>query len=246
MKPNTSKSFTIFAAQKSTLFIFLNNTMMKKITFKLPAEALGSATEAFVLGDFNEWNLDSAIGLSVQPDGTLAASVELEPGKSYEYRFLLSNGTWINDWSADQYVYNQAFGVENSLIIVSDEVEETPVPVKNPAKKATVKKAAVKETVTKEPAVKAKREKAAAPVKDDLTKIEGIGPKIAKLLEAEEIKTFAALGKATGKKLKAILEAAGPKFQIHDPASWPKQAKLAAAGKWDELKTLQDNLVGGK
>ncbi|MGC4233906.1 MAG: glycoside hydrolase family 13 [Niabella sp.] len=218
---------------------------MKKITFTLPAEALGTATEAFLLGDFNEWNLDKGISLSVQPDGSLAASVDLEPGKTYEYRFLLNNGTWINDWAAEQYAHNPVFGVENSVISVPAEIAE---------EKATVKKAkapkketkAKKETVAAEPKAKAKKETKTAIVKDDLTKIEGIGSKIAKLLEADGISTFAALGKATGKKLKAVLEAAGPKFQLHDPASWPKQAKLAAAGKWDELAALQEKLVGGK
>jgi len=205
---------------------------MKKITFTLPAEALGTATEAFLLGDFNEWNLDKGISLSVQPDGSLAASVDLEPGKTYEYRFLLNNGTWINDWAAEQYVHNAVFGVENSVISVPAE-----------------KKAAVKKTKTAAPKKETKAKKEVKPVvaaKEDLTKIEGIGSKIAKLLEAEGITTFAGLGKATGKKLKAILEAAGPKFQLHDPASWPKQAKLAAAGKWDELAALQEKLVGGK
>ncbi|MFT4093234.1 MAG: glycoside hydrolase family 13 [Niabella sp.] len=214
---------------------------MKKIIFTLPAEALGDATEALLLGDFNEWNLDKAICLEAQADGTLAATVELEPGKSYEYRFLLNNGQWINDWAAQQYVYNHIFGVENSLIFVPENIviveEEIVVTGKAPAKKAKAKKAATP---------KAKKEKAAVAVKDDLTKIEGIGPKIAKLLAAAEITSFKDLGKATGKKLKSVLEAAGPKFQLHDPASWPKQAKLAAAGKWDELKALQDKLVGGK
>lgn len=220
---------------------------MKKITFTLPAEALGNATGAVLLGDFNDWNFDKGISLSVQPDGTLAASIELEAGKSYQYRFLLSDGTWINDWAAQQYVHDAAFGVENSLIIVPSEtiVEKTATITKK------VKAAVASQEETAQPkkqtrTTKAKKEKTEAAVKDDLTKIEGIGSKIAKLLEAEGIETFAALGKATGKKLKAILEAAGPKFQLHDPASWPKQAKLAAAAKWDELAALQEKLIGGK
>lgn len=220
---------------------------MKKITFTLPAEALGNATGAVLLGDFNDWNFDKGISLSVQPDGTLAASIELEAGKSYQYRFLLSDGTWINDWAAQQYVHDAAFGVENSLIIVPSEtiVEKTTTITKK------VKAAVASQEETAQPkkqtrTTKAKKEKTEAAVKDDLTKIEGIGSKIAKLLEAEGIETFAALGKATGKKLKAILEAAGPKFQLHDPASWPKQAKLAAAAKWDELAALQEKLIGGK
>jgi len=211
---------------------------MKKITFTLPAEALGNATEALLLGDFNNWNSDKGIPLSVQPNGSFAASVDLEPGKSYQYRFLLNNGTWVNDWAAQQYVQDAVFGVENSLITVpSDTTSEKP----------TAKKAKTTATKTKkEAAPKVKKVKTEVAVKEDLTKIEGIGPKIAKLLEAEGIITFAALGKATGKKLKAILEVAGPKFQLHDPASWPKQAKLAAAGKWDELAALQDKLIAGK
>lgn len=217
---------------------------MKKITFTLPAEALGNATGAVLLGDFNDWNFDKGISLSVQPDGTLAATVELEAGKSYQYRFLLSDGTWVNDWAAQQYVHDAAFGVENSLIIVPTEtIVEKVATIAKKVKEAV----APKEEKAKKATPKAKKEKAeVVSVKDDLTKIEGIGSKIAKLLEADGIDTFAALGKATGKKLKAILEAAGPKFQLHDPASWPKQAKLAATAKWDELAALQEKLIGGK
>lgn len=131
---------------------------MKKITFTLPAEALGNATGAVLLGDFNDWSLDKGISLSVQPDGTLAASVELEAGKSYQYRFLLNDGTWINDWAAQQYVHDNAFGVENSLIIVPAEtiVEK----VATIAKKV---KAAVTPKEEKEPAKPKKEAKAAAP-----------------------------------------------------------------------------------
>ena len=43
-----------------------------------------------------------------------------------------------------------------------------------------------------------------------------------------------------------ILDAAGPSFQIHDPGTWPAQARLADQGKWEELKQLQDELKGGK
>ena len=81
---------------------------------------------------------------------------------------------------------------------------------------------------------------------DDLTKIEGIGPKIAGLLKDGGITSFAKLSKSNFAKIKKILVAAGPRYQMHDPASWPKQAGLAAAGKWKELEKLQDELDGGK
>ncbi len=86
----------------------------------------------------------------------------------------------------------------------------------------------------------------AAGKKDDLKKIEGIGPAIEKLLHAEGITTFAIMAATAPEKIKEILVAAGSRFGFHDPTTWPTQAGLAADGKWDELKTLQDELDGGK
>ena len=81
---------------------------------------------------------------------------------------------------------------------------------------------------------------------DDLTKVEGIGPKIAGLLHAGGIKTFKALSQTSVNRIQEILNAAGPRYQMHKPGSWPKQAGLAASGKWDALRELQDDLDGGK
>ncbi|MCB0444270.1 MAG: 50S ribosomal protein L21 [Gelidibacter sp.] len=107
----------------------------------------------------------------------------------------------------------------------------------------TEKAAPVKEA-KKEVKVEAKK---AAPKKstakaDDLTKVEGIGPKIAETLVAAGISTYADLAKAKPAKIEEIIaEVRGN----HVPDTWPKQAKLAADGKWDELKELQDKLDGG-
>ncbi len=81
---------------------------------------------------------------------------------------------------------------------------------------------------------------------DDLSKVEGIGPKIAELFNATGIHTFADLAKASVEHLQSILADAGSNYASHDPGTWPKQAELAAAGKWDELKAWQDELNGGK
>lgn len=88
---------------------------------------------------------------------------------------------------------------------------------------------------------------AAAPTKkDDLKIVEGIGPKIEELFNNAGIYSFAELADTSAEKMKAILDAAGPRFQIHNPATWADQAALARDGKWDELKKWQDELYKGK
>lgn len=82
--------------------------------------------------------------------------------------------------------------------------------------------------------------------KDDLKKIEGIGPKIAEILHENGITSFAQLAEANPDHIRELLEAAGPRYKIHDPSTWPAQAKFAAAGNWDELKDYQDMLIGGR
>ena len=81
---------------------------------------------------------------------------------------------------------------------------------------------------------------------NDLKKIEGIGPKIEQILKNAGIKTFGALAVATVPNLKEILNAAGPRFKVHQPDTWPVQGALAANGKWQELKDLQNKLNNGK
>ncbi|MFD2543210.1 50S ribosomal protein L21 [Lacinutrix gracilariae] len=94
------------------------------------------------------------------------------------------------------------------------------------------------------PAKKAKpAAKKATGKADDLKKIEGIGPKIAETLVAAGVATFAELAKTDAAKISEII--AGVRGS-HVTDTWPAQAKLAADGKWDELKKWQDELDGGK
>ncbi len=81
---------------------------------------------------------------------------------------------------------------------------------------------------------------------DDLKKIEGIGPKIAELLHADGIHTFAQLAATSADRVKEILHAAGPRYQMHNPETWGQQAAMAAEGKWAELKKWQDEMDGGR
>lgn len=198
-----------------------------KVSFKLPASYVAGASHGILLGEFNNWNTEEGIYLEKTEDGSLVAELSLTAGQTYQYRYLLSDGRWVNDDSNKAFSELYGYTVENCIV-------EVPVPVKKAApKKATTPKA---KTV--------KKAKDVQP--DDLTKIEGIGKKVTALLKENNILSFKDLGKSSIKKLQQILDEGGSKFNLHNPASWPKQAKLAAAGKWEELETLQKELVGGK
>lgn len=80
---------------------------------------------------------------------------------------------------------------------------------------------------------------------DDLTRIEGIGPKIAAVLTQNGVTTFAQLAETAPETITEMLKASGGRFGMARPETWPQQAALAAAGKWDEFKKLTDELVGG-
>ena len=81
--------------------------------------------------------------------------------------------------------------------------------------------------------------------KDDLTLIEGVGPKIANLLVVGGLKTYADVAKASIDDMKAILSKGGSNYAMHDPSTWAEQAQLAASGKWAELNALKEKLIGG-
>ncbi len=81
---------------------------------------------------------------------------------------------------------------------------------------------------------------------DDLTKIEGVGPKVAEILSNGGLRTFAQVAASSSDVISALLRDAGSAYNRMDPTTWPQQASLAAAGDWDALKTLQDELDGGR
>lgn len=213
--------------------------MTTKITFTLPAANIIGAAECVLLGEFNDWNLDKGIYLQKQADGSMTAELELTAGKDYQYRYLLSNGRWVNDNGEKITSEMHGYPVENCIVRV---------PAITKTEKPAVTKLSKPKTVKAKPVVQSVLRAKATPaiLKDDLTKVEGIGKKIEALLYKNKIHSYKQLSKATITNLKAILESGGNKFSMHNPGSWPKQAKLAAEGKWEDLEILQKHLKGGK
>jgi predicted flap endonuclease-1-like 5' DNA nuclease len=84
----------------------------------------------------------------------------------------------------------------------------------------------------------------APPEPDDLKRIDGIGPKIAAVLAAAGIATFAEMAACEPVELKRIITAGG--VRIGNPTTWPQQAALAAQGRWEDLARLQADLHRGR
>jgi predicted flap endonuclease-1-like 5' DNA nuclease len=81
---------------------------------------------------------------------------------------------------------------------------------------------------------------------DDLRIVEGIGPKIAGMFNDHGIKTWKALSEVSVARCQEILDSGGSRYKVHDPASWPMQAKMCYEGKWTELAKWQNQHKHGK
>ncbi len=122
--------------------------------------------------------------------------------------------------------------------VAAPAVVETPIVAEAPAMLETP-------IVAAEPVVAAEPTAKAPAKADDLELIEGIGPKIAAVLQAAGIVTFADLAAADTGRLTEILQQE-PNLHLADPGTWPEQAALVAAGDWDAFKALTEELKGGR
>src|SRR3954453_21776316 len=143
-----------------------------EVTFEVDPAV--NAQRANLCGDFNDWNND-ANPMRRRDDGGFTVTLQLEPGRSYRFRYLLDGERWENDWAADDYVRNE-YGGDDSLVDLTH-VDGVASPAaksaakKGPAKKAAgekkapAKKAAAKKSgdgeAKKAPAKKAAKKKAA-------------------------------------------------------------------------------------
>jgi 1,4-alpha-glucan branching enzyme len=85
------------------------------VTFRLPAEV--TAVTAHVVGDFNDWSTDAHP--MDRDDRGFHVEVALEAGRRYQFRYLLDDERWENDWAADDYVPNEFGGTDSVLDLTS-------------------------------------------------------------------------------------------------------------------------------
>ena len=168
------------------------------------------------------------------------------------------NRTFVSIQPLDGYVATErvktAKKVEKAAPKPENKAKEAVAPKKEAPKKQEAKKEAPKAEAPVKEAPKAEAPKTDSQVAkiggkryplNDLKIVEGIGPKIAELLNNAGIVSWNALSNADPAKLKEILAEAGSRYTMHNPTTWPQQAKLAVEGKFEELEVLQDRLDGG-
>jgi len=96
---------------------FIKNKPVCKVTFHLSKEAVSKAKKVALVGDFNEWD-ENATLMKKQKDGGFSVTLNLEQGREYQFRYLIDDSTWENDWCADKYVPSSLGDADNSVVIL--------------------------------------------------------------------------------------------------------------------------------
>jgi 1,4-alpha-glucan branching enzyme len=96
---------------------YLKSKPVCKVTFKITKEEAKNAELVRLVGDFNGWDLSSS-PMKKLKNGDFTSTVNLDAEKDYEFRYLLDDKEWENDWAADQYVPSSVSFDENSVVAV--------------------------------------------------------------------------------------------------------------------------------
>ncbi|MEW5735207.1 MAG: isoamylase early set domain-containing protein [Thermodesulfobacteriota bacterium] len=88
-----------------------------KVTFSLPKEAAEGAKSVHLVGEFNDWST-AGTPMKKSRNGDFSVTLELASGREYQYRYLVDETRWENDWAADRYVPTPFGNSENSVVVV--------------------------------------------------------------------------------------------------------------------------------
>lgn len=96
---------------------YLSDKRLCEVTFKLPRTAAAEAKRVSIVGDFNDWD-SHANRMKRLKNGDFSIKIHLEPGRDYQFRYLIDESRWENDWQADSYVKSPFGDSENSVVKV--------------------------------------------------------------------------------------------------------------------------------
>lgn len=84
------------------------------VTFEFPA--MSWARRVHLVGDFNQWNEEATPLELDEAHQVWRVRLELDRGREYQFRYLVNQESWHNDWHADKYVPN-IHGSDNSVVV---------------------------------------------------------------------------------------------------------------------------------
>ncbi|GAB6909500.1 Glycoside hydrolase, family 13-like protein [Desulfosarcina cetonica] len=96
---------------------YLKSKARCKVTFRLPKAAAPEAKTVHIVGDFNDWSTVKTPMRHLK-NGEFSCVVDLAPGRDYQFRYLIDQTVWENDWDADRYVQSDYGDCENSVVTV--------------------------------------------------------------------------------------------------------------------------------
>ena len=95
---------------------YLKDANVCRVTFTLPKEAANGSESICIAGDFNNWDI-SANPMTKTKNGDYTAGFDLETGKEYQFRYLIDESRWENDWNADRYIKSCYGDCDNSVVV---------------------------------------------------------------------------------------------------------------------------------
>ncbi|UCD86212.1 MAG: isoamylase early set domain-containing protein [Desulfobacterales bacterium] len=112
-----SASRTKNAANTGIKKAYLTSRSGCRVTFSLPRIAAPDAETVSVVGEFNGWDIH-ATPMKKLKNGDFTITVDLQPGREYQFRYLIDDSVWENDWNADRYVRSPYEDSDNSVVLV--------------------------------------------------------------------------------------------------------------------------------
>lgn len=97
---------------------YLKSKPICKVSFKIPKEVAASHEEAYIVGDFNNWDPKATPMKKLKKDGSFSVNLQFEKDKEYQFRYLFDDGTWANDEQADKYYPTEFHDAENSVLVI--------------------------------------------------------------------------------------------------------------------------------
>jgi len=96
---------------------YMKNDRFCRVTFRIPKTASIGVRTIAVVGDFNNWSITDHLMKKLK-SGEFTLAMDLPANREYQFRYLIDDKIWENDWDADKYVRSEYGNCDNSVVVV--------------------------------------------------------------------------------------------------------------------------------